>query len=347
MGTHLSGPSKIRSSTNSLSLKEYLGNEDLPFLFKVLSVRTALSIQAHPDLNLAKRLHESDPKNYRDSNHKPEMAIALGEFEALCGFRRPERIAEFAEEFEGFSDLIGGLETIKLLKESRNSKDSIKIAFEKLMNSKSEQVIQSIKKIPTQEQSDTLTLFHRLNSQYPNDIGVFCVFFLNHFTLKSGEAVFLAANEPHAYLSGSCIECMATSDNVVRAGLTPKHRDVSVLCEMLTYNSFASREELLTKPQSIPKRPFAHLYKSPVPEFSVLRIELPAKSEDSCKDAQMFGKSIIICTEGSAKLSVTKSSSVFHLEFGKVIYLPSNCEYEIVNASEKEACVIYKAFEPK
>jgi len=42
--------------------------------------------------------------------------------------------------------------------------------------------------------------------------------------LDAGEAIYLAANEPHAYVSGELVECMATSDNVIRAGLTPKFR---------------------------------------------------------------------------------------------------------------------------
>jgi len=75
----------------------------------------------------------------------------------------------------------------------------------------------------------------RLENQYPSDIGVIAAFFLNHVKLNPGEALFLGANEPHAYLSGECIECMATSDNVVRAGLTPKFIDVPTLCSMLTY----------------------------------------------------------------------------------------------------------------
>lgn len=75
-----------------------------------------------------------------------------------------------------------------------------------------------------------------LEKQYPGDIGVLSAFFFNYVKLKPGEALYLAANEPHAYLSGDCVECMATSDNVVRAGLTPKHRDIQTLCSMLTYN---------------------------------------------------------------------------------------------------------------
>ena len=183
---------------------------------------------------------------------------------------------------------------------------------------------------------DILNLFNRLNHQYPNDVGVFCVFFLNHFILKSGEAVFLAANEPHAYLSGSCIECMASSDNVVRAGLTPKHRDVDVLCSMLTYNSYNGLEDILTIPVSLKtslNRPNAHLYKSPVPEFSVIKIELIGHdSKDICEDASKFGKSILICTEGSAQLEITETSESFDIKF--------------TLTSKSDKCTIYQAFEP-
>lgn len=74
-----------------------------------------------------------------------------------------------------------------------------------------------------------------LERQYPEDVGVLSALFFNYVKLSPGEALYIGANEPHAYLSGECIECMATSDNVVRAGLTPKYRDVQTLCSMLTY----------------------------------------------------------------------------------------------------------------
>ena len=75
----------------------------------------------------------------------------------------------------------------------------------------------------------------RLEKQYPGDVGVLSIFFLNYLRLSPGEAVCLDADEPHAYLSGEIIECMAASDNVVRAGFTPKYRDTETLCSMLTY----------------------------------------------------------------------------------------------------------------
>lgn len=71
---------------------------------------------------------------------------------------------------------------------------------------------------------------------YPGDVGVFAPIFLNYFKLQPGEATFLEPNMPHAYLKGDCVECMADSDNTIRAGLTPKYIDVESLVEMLNYN---------------------------------------------------------------------------------------------------------------
>ena len=71
--------------------------------------------------------------------------------------------------------------------------------------------------------------------QYQEDVGVLAALFFNYVKLSPGEALYIGANEPHAYLSGECIECMATSDNVVRAGLTPKYKDIQTLRSMLTY----------------------------------------------------------------------------------------------------------------
>ncbi|CAF4282829.1 unnamed protein product, partial [Adineta steineri] len=79
-------------------------------------------------------------------------------------------------------------------------------------------------------------LFERLNKQYPGgDVGLFSIYFFNYIILNPGDAILLKANIPHAYLHGECIECMACSDNVVRAGLTPKFKDISTLIDMLDY----------------------------------------------------------------------------------------------------------------
>jgi mannose-6-phosphate isomerase len=80
MGTHPSLPSKDLETQRTLNdlvqdnqallssgIAERYENK-LPFLFKVLSINKALSIQAHPNKKLAEQLHAKDPKNYPGSS---------------------------------------------------------------------------------------------------------------------------------------------------------------------------------------------------------------------------------------------------------------------------------------
>ena len=135
-------------------------------------------------------------------------------------------------------------------------------------------------------------LLMRLNAQYPQDIGILAACFLNHVKLQPGEAIYLPANEPHAYIAGDIVECMATSDNVIRAGLTPKLRDTTVLCNSLTYTmvhaSLADIHILITEsifkgmPTILKGEKDAEgavVYRPPFEEFEVRRIA-PSVGED-------------------------------------------------------------------
>ncbi|KAH7682630.1 Mannose-6-phosphate isomerase type I protein [Dioscorea alata] len=267
IGTHPSGPSFLfpddSDSEGVVPLKDWilqnpsavLGSEvakrwrdDLPFLFKVLSVSKALSIQAHPDKELAEVLHKMRPNVYKDSNHKPEMAIALSEFKALCGFVSLEELKDVLTSVPEIGEIVGDehVDRIMTFKET-DACEEIKIALQsiytKLMlasqETVSEQVSKLMHRLNAENKDRILTekeqLALQLEKQYPSDIGVISAFFFNYVKLIPGEALSIGANEPHAYISGECIECMATSDNVVRAGLTPKYKDVQTLCSMLTY----------------------------------------------------------------------------------------------------------------
>ena len=100
------------------------------------------------------------------------------------------------------------------------------------------------------DRSDITNVVLRLAEQYPGDFGVFAPYFLNYIKMKPGDAIFIGANEPHAYISGNCIECMAKSDNVVRAGLTSKYIDTETLCNMLTYEP-ANINEIITNGKQV------------------------------------------------------------------------------------------------
>lgn len=258
MGTHPKAPSALLASQkllkDHLSLKTcgkpFDVYKDLPFLFKVLSVGTALSIQAHPDKKLAAHLFKTRPDIYKDGNHKPEMAIALTVFEALVGFRPLADIAMFLANIPALRTVVGEELSAQFIKVAADP-----VAAEQHGRRVLKGIFSALQKwTPVAESIDTIlsqlaklagssplpiysianTVTTRLAVEYPGDIGILCVFLLNILTLQPTQAVYLGAGVPHAYLAGDCVECMATSDNVVRSGLTPKLRDVDTLLEMLT-----------------------------------------------------------------------------------------------------------------
>ncbi|KAJ6960458.1 hypothetical protein D5086_030947 [Populus alba] len=361
VGTHGSGPSFVveggvengdSNGSGSLSLKEWicknpnvLGDKvldkwgcDLPFLFKVLSVAKALSIQAHPDKELAKVLHKLHPNLYKDDNHKPEMALAVTEFEALCSFISLEELKAVLRDVPEIVELVGSAVVNQLLQINEQDheekvKSVLRSAFTHLMSASKEMTAEVISKLKsrlyTESETRQLTgkeqLVLQLEKQYPADIGVISAFFLNYVKLNPGEALYLGANEPHAYLHGECIECMATSDNVVRAGLTPKHLDIQTLCSMLTYKQ--GFPEIL---KGFPLSPYITRYLPPFDEFEVDRCILPRGA--STVFPAIPGPSIFLVVVGEGTMR-TESSKDVVME-GDALFAPANTEISVSTPSE-------------
>eukprot|EP01117_Protostelium_nocturnum_P008352 TRINITY_DN2980_c0_g2_i5.p1 TRINITY_DN2980_c0_g2~~TRINITY_DN2980_c0_g2_i5.p1 ORF type:complete len:364 (-),score=89.08 TRINITY_DN2980_c0_g2_i5:50-1141(-) len=323
MGTHVSGPSKVDDGSNQylherlkekteeggeIMKKEFEGVEGLPFLFKILSIRKALSIQAHPDKKLAEELHSKRPDWYKDDNHKPELAMALTQMEALCGFRPISQIQFFLQRVHELRNVVGdhissAFLNLKEGQEEVEKKTALKQLFGSIMRRDpqyvEEQISSLIQRLKNRAEDDkekkVYDLAIRLNDQFPNDVGILSIFLLNYIVLQPGQAIFLAANEPHAYLSGDCAECMACSDNVVRAGLTPKNKDVETLCSMLTYH--AGPIEILEGEQI---NSFTRIYRPPIKEFLLHHIQL----DKGTADLQVCNTpSILLTYKGDGSLS--------------------------------------------
>jgi mannose-6-phosphate isomerase len=300
-------------------------------LFKVLSIGKPLSIQAHPDKVLAERLHATWPQHYPDDNHKPEMAIALTPFEALCGFKPLENLVQAIKDVHELRDLIGQDVVERLL----GGEPVLPLAFRNVMKAPIAAIHTAVTNLKERTQGRNMDphtqLVLRLDVDFPGDVGCFSALFLNHLHLTPGQALFLAANEPHAYLSGDCMECMATSDNVVRAGLTPKFKDVDTLCSMLTYTTSAPLDKLL-----VPVRLSEHLnvYKPPVNEFSVLKLDLPHAMPQSIR---LPGPSILLCVGG--KGSAISSEVRISLEPGTMLFLDAGVDI-ICTATQHLECFI-------
>lgn len=379
MGTHGSGPSYVVECSGAngvsaaecsdengvsvvgselLSLKSWicqnpnvLGDKvvekwgcDLPFLFKVLSIAKALSIQAHPDKELAGSLHKSLPNVYKDKNHKPEMALAITEFEALCGFVTLEELKGAFQNVPEIVELVGSAAANKFLHISKQDgkekvKDALQSIFTLLMSANKEMVSKSVTNLKNRLQvekqvrplTDKEQLVLKLEKQYPADVGVISAFFFNHVKLHPGEALCLGANEPHAYICGECIECMATSDNVVRAGLTPKLRDVPTLCSMLTYKQ--GFPEIL---QGVPLNQYTRRYLPPFDEFEVDHCVLPQGA--SALFPEVLGPSIFIVTVGEGTMHTGPNRDL--ITEGDVLFAPANTEVSVTTASELQ---LYRA----
>ena len=202
------------------------GISSLPFLLKVLCCSEPLSIQSHPDKATATRLHAELPKEFPDANHKPEVLYALTDFRLMAGFRRMEEVLsdlQASPALHPWRQAIPAPPTLDTLTRFPLEADaSLRSAMAEGYCLEPHDGIQA-------EQ------FRILQRKYPGDCGVFFALLLNVFILHPGEAVFVQANIPHAYLNGRGIECMANSDNVIRAGLTPKYVNRALLMETLDF----------------------------------------------------------------------------------------------------------------
>lgn len=348
MGTHKNGPSKILNE--NITLSEYfdknpnvLGQHEkngLNFLFKVLSVGSSLSVQSHPTKEQAIYLHSKDPKNYPDDNHKPEMAIALTDFELLCGFKRPEEILSNLKLNKEIEQIVGEEELNKLsIKiDEEKCKAALKTIFTKIWTTPENEIKEVLNKILArisikEEKTNIDNLIIRLNDQFPDDIGILAPFFLNFFTLKPGESTFLGPNEPHAYLFGDCIECMALSDNTIRAGLTPKFKDVQTLCENLTY-------KMSSPPIFEPKNLSNGIveYSPPVEEFAVHKLD-----QNISILPYIPAASIMIIITGKATLT-SEEDQKEEIEKGDVLLIPQLFEAKIEEKSKD--FLAFRAFTP-
>jgi len=290
------------------SVAEKFGNK-IPFLFKVLSANQALSIQTHPNKKQAIELHKNNSANYQDDNHKPEIAIALDSLSALVGFRPLNEIEDNIVKYPQISEFIGNEVGTKFLQ--NKTKSGLKNLFSTLMNRsiETEELEKTIQLLTNDfdqktEHSEDERLYLTLHKQYGVDIGLLVLFFLNVVSLKPGEAIFTPAGIPHAYLKGNIVECMANSDNVVRAGLTPKFKDITQLINILTYE--------FGKPELIGNELNKNTYKYSVSadEFRVEKITLNNQSVDFRTDNRI---EIILLIDGDVTcegLEITKGEAI-------------------------------------
>ncbi|WP_329410574.1 mannose-6-phosphate isomerase, class I [Streptomyces sp. NBC_00704] len=298
----------------------------LPFLFKILAAGAPLSLQVHPDLTQAEQgfadeEHRGIPvdaphRNYKDANHKPELICALTEFDGLCGFRPP---AQTADLLDGLG--VDSLKPYVDLLHAHPEDAALREVLTAILTADREETAHTVAEAAAA--CDRLGGEHApyadIAHHHPGDPGVIAAMLLNHVRLQPGEALFLGAGIPHAYLSGLGVEIMANSDNVLRCGLTPKHVDVP---ELLRVVRFEPGDPGILRPEAAPDG--EEVYDTPIDEFRLSRHVLPqgAAAHDLTRDTPQ----ILLCTAGTVR------AGAHELTPGQSVFVPASDKVEASGA---------------
>lgn len=293
---------------------------ELPFLFKVLCADNPLSIQVHPNKkaseegfakeNAAGIPLDAAERNYKDPNHKPELVFALTPFLAMNAFR------EFSDIVSLLQPVSGAHASIAHFLQEPNA-DRLSQLFASLLNMQGEEksrALAVLKAALNSQQGEPWETIRFIAQFYPDDSGLFSPLLLNVVKLNPGEAMFLFAETPHAYLQGVALEVMANSDNVLRAGLTPKYIDIPELVANVKFTPKPAAE-LLTQPA---KHGAELDFPIPVDDFAFSLHDLNTQGADVAQQSA----AILFCLEGEAVLS--KGEQQLVLKPGESAFVAAN-----------------------
>ncbi|MFB7946744.1 mannose-6-phosphate isomerase, class I [Kitasatospora phosalacinea] len=340
MGAHPGAPSLVDRGDGPVALDRVIAADPvgelgaasverfgptLPFLAKVLSAALPLSLQVHPTREQARAGYADEEargvpldaphRNYRDDNHKPELICALDEgLEGLCGFRPPADAAALMASLG-----VPGLDPLVELLCTKPEAEALAGALAGalgLTDAAGRETVAAVARAVTaaapSDPTGELAGYAFAAAQWPGDPGLVAGLLLNHVRLQPGEALYLGAGLPHAYLRGTGVEIMANSDNVLRCGFTPKHVDVPELLRVVDFRG-GRPEVLRPEPGADGERP----YPVPIDEFRLSRYDLADRFATLPGDAPQ----ILLCTAGTAELSCGDETLTLHR--GESAFLPA------------------------
>jgi mannose-6-phosphate isomerase len=341
MGAHPTGPSRVTTAGSARSLEELIREEPgsvlgervaaefggrLPFLLKLLAAAEPLSLQAHPSMEraaigFAREEQFGIPldaphRSYKDPSHKPELICALTPFHALVGFRPIRRTRDLLVSLQAppLSPLIAALELTPERKALRTFFQLAITASESWRKEIAESTLEGCRTgvKHSGEFTRELAWGARIGELYPGDPGLVVALALNLVVLSPGQAVYLPAGNLHAYLEGTGVEIMASSDNVLRGGLTTKHVDVPELLDVLDFQAAATP---LVKTTTLGRECF---YATPAREFALSRVELAG---ETARLGPVTGPEILVATAG--ELAVRRTTETTRLAAGQAVFVPA------------------------
>lgn len=341
MGAHPGAPSRLDRGAGETTLSDVIAADPerelgaaavakfgprLPFLLKLLAAGAPLSLQVHPDLAQAKAGYEDEERrgvpidaghrNYKDPNHKPEMICAITPFDGLCGFRPP---LEAAALLEGLG--VDSLKPYADLLRAHPEEAALREVLTAVLTADRTEMARTVAETAAAAArlAGPYAPYATLVHDYPGDPGVIAAMLLNHVRLQPGEAMFLGAGVPHAYIDGLGVELLANSDNVLRAGLTPKHVDVPELLKVVV---FEPSDPGVMRPEGNGEE----VYETPIDEFRLSRFVLaPGGTPRVLPDT---APQILLCTAGSPKVTSPMSGELT-LAPGESVFVPAGEKAEL------------------
>jgi mannose-6-phosphate isomerase len=300
----------------------------LPYLMKILAIGAPLSLQVHPSATQAAEGYAreraaqvpADEANYRDSWPKPELLCALTEVQALCGFRPLPDALRLLDALD--------VPALRPLADQLHSE----VAASGEPDAARRTALTTLVRWPEAEREDLVAALRRragalarsarepdatdlrwiadLAGRYPADPVVAFVPLLDRLRLAPGEAIYLPAGQLHAYLSGTGVEIMANSDNVLRAGLTNKRVDCAELLRIVDPS---------VPPQRVTPRVKGAVlrYDTEAAQFALVRVTVdghPTVLRDP-------GPRVVLCVDG--RIAVSAGGTVRQISPGASVFAPA------------------------
>ena len=349
IGAHPKAPSAVTVAGRQITLDhlvadrpaETLGSAadrfgpTLPFLLKVLAVAEPLSIQSHPSLAQAAEgfareqaagiAPDAPDRNYRDRNHKPELAVAVDPYWMMSGFRPYAELVRHLEAV-GVPELRDATAALRRRRTERALGSLLATALQLNDRQRDDLVSRTQRYAAGQLRGEdrgskaeaAARWVERLAARYPGDAGVLSPYLLNVVQLAPGDGIFTGAGTLHAALSGTAVELQANSDNVLRGGLTVKHVDIP---ELLRVARFAPQGAAVLNPPA--DRNGERRYPTPAAEFALSSVALDRLP----RDAETFlatvdGPEILLVLHGSATVTDRHGRSL-ECRGGEALFVPA------------------------
>jgi mannose-6-phosphate isomerase len=288
----------------------------LPYLVKLLAADRPLSLQVHPDAERARRRHDdevatrvpAEQRRYPDPWHKPEMLVALRPTVALAGLRDPgDAATRLAALGPGPAAVLH--DVLAVLTAPGPAAPRLRAALGHVLALGTPEValVQAAlgEAVPPGvdpvRDGDPVRVARRLAQHFPGDPGVVASFLLHPVVLGAGEALCVPPGVLHCYVTGVGLEVMAASDDVLRAGLTPKVVDAAEVLAAL--DAEPAPPAVLRPDPRVAGALRVRAYRSAAREFALLLVDVDATEPACVPGAPVGGPRTLVCLDGVVQVA--------------------------------------------